>query len=114
LGVPLDFEGPFKEARMMLAEPQELRLLAGRAEEAGGLHRHRQAGSGDDLLAAFTVVAPFEQRIPVGEVVRIEPRLAAWPLIGGVVVASPGKPRLFAGIQTGAWIVAARRKASNY
>src|SRR5262245_40494291 len=57
LGVAFDLQGPFKQFRMVLAQPVDLVLLVCRAEEARALDRDRQSGLGDDLLALFAVVA---------------------------------------------------------
>src|SRR5260221_5006729 len=65
LGFPLDLQGTLEQVRMMFLKPEDLVLLAGRAEEASRLHRHGQAGTGDDLFAPLPVKAPLNEGIPV-------------------------------------------------
>src|SRR5690348_1180138 len=69
LGVVFDLEGTFQQFRMVFLQPDDLRLLAGRTEEAGTLDGYGQTGVRDDLLAPLPVEAPFHQRIPICEVV---------------------------------------------
>src|SRR5262245_44700804 len=83
----------------MLTQPSDLVLLAGRAIETGAFDRDGQAGGGDDFLAALAVIAPVHERIPVGEIVLVEPLLAAGGLVGWSGWLLPGEPMLLAGIQ---------------
>src|ERR1700733_5350753 len=83
LGMAFDFQGTLQQVRMVLLEPEDFGFFGSRAVEAGRFHWHRQTSSGDDLLAAFTVEAPVHERIPVGEVMLVQPLLAAQTLTFG-------------------------------
>src|SRR4051794_8299343 len=58
-------------------------LLAG--QKTGGLHRHGQAGAGDDLLAPRAVMPPLDQRIPVTIFLILEVAVSAGISRTGVV-----------------------------
>src|SRR5262249_32915547 len=80
-------------------QPDDLLPLAGGAEEAGTLGRHGETGLLDDLRAAVAVVAPLHERVPVREVVLIQPLLGAdlCPFLAGWLL--PGKAVFLPGIQ---------------
>jgi hypothetical protein len=100
LGVALDRQGPLQQVGVVLLQPGDLGLLARRAEEAAALGRHRQAGPGDDLLAALAVIAPLQQGVPVHVIEAVQPLLTAEPLPDlGSCGAGPHQAVFLAGIQ---------------